>query len=75
MTYSISCGSGTNIAPFDVTDHNKIFVAPPLQIDLGVFYQQLLQLEEAAEHNDDKVVTQLQNIVPTYHPNRKMLRS
>ena len=26
------------------TDHNKIFVAPPLQIDLGVFYQQLLQL-------------------------------
>ena len=57
------------------TDHNKIFVAPPLQIDLGVFYQQLLQLEEAAEHNDDKVVTQLQNIVPTYHPNRKMLRS
>ena len=38
-------------------------------------YQQLLQLEEAAEHNDDKVVTQLQNIVPTYHPNRKMLRS
>ena len=57
------------------TDHNKIFVAPPLQIDLGVFYKQLLQLEEAAEHNDDKVVTQLQNIVPTYHPNRKMLRS
>ena len=57
------------------TDHNKIFVAPPLQIDLGVFYQKLLQLEEAAEHNDDKVVTQLQNIVPTYHPNRKMLRS
>ena len=57
------------------TDHNKIFVAPPLQIDLGVFYQQLLQLEEAAEHNDDKVVTQLQNMVPTYHPNRKMLRS
>ena len=57
------------------TDHNKIFVAPPLQIDLGVFYQQLLQLEEAAEHNDDKVVTQLQSIVPTYHPNRKMLRS
>ena len=57
------------------TDHNKIFVAPPLQIDLGVFYQQLLQLEEAAEHNDDKVVTQLQNIVPTYHPTRKMLRS
>ena len=57
------------------TDHNKIFVAPPLQIDLGVFYQQLLQLEEAAEHNDDKVVTQLQNIVPTYHPNLKMLRS
>ena len=57
------------------TDHNTIFVAPPLQIDLGVFYQQLLQLEEAAEHNDDKVVTQLQNIVPTYHPNRKMLRS
>ena len=57
------------------TDHNKIFVAPPLQIDLGVFYQQLLQLEEAAEHNDDNVVTQLQNIVPTYHPNRKMLRS
>ena len=57
------------------TDHNKIFVAPPLQIDLGVYYQQLLQREEAAEHNDDKVVTQLQNIVPTYHPNRKMLRS
>ena len=57
------------------TDHNKIFVAPPLQIDLGEFYQQLIRLEEAAEHNDDKVVEELQQIVPTYHPNRKMLKS
>ena len=57
------------------TDHNKIFVAPPLQIDLGSFYQQLIRLEEAAEHNDDRVVEELQNIVPTYHPNRKMMQS
>lgn len=56
------------------TDHNKIFVAPPLQIDLGEFYQQLVRLEEVAEHNDDAVVRELQSIVPTYHPNREMLQ-
>ena len=57
------------------TDHNKIFVAPPLQIDLATFYQQLVRLEEAAEHNDDHVVQELQSIVPTYHPNREMMKT
>ena len=57
------------------TDHNKIFVAPPLQIDLATFYQQLVRLEEAAEHNDDHLVQELQSIVPTYHPNREMMKT
>lgn len=55
------------------TDHNKIFVAPPLTIDLAVFYDSLKELERAAEHNDDGVVEHLQSMVPTYHPNRNML--
>lgn len=41
------------------TVHNKIFVAPPRNIDLGEFYQQLQELAVAAEHNDDSVVEQL----------------
>ena len=40
------------------TVHNKIFVAPPRNIDLGEFYQQLKELAVAAEHNDDSVVEQ-----------------
>lgn len=56
------------------TDHNKIFVAPPLEIDLAVFYDALKDLEHTAEKNDDTVVEKLQVIVPTYHPNRDMMQ-
>ena len=48
------------------TVHNKIFVAPPRNIDLGEFYQQLQELAVAAEHNDDSVVEQLAKMVPTF---------
>src|SRR5699024_8885096 len=41
------------------TEHNKIFVAPPRNIDLEVFYQQLQDLIAAAAHNDEAVVQQL----------------
>ena len=50
------------------TVHNKIFVAPPRNIDLGEFYQQLQELAVAAEHNDDSVVEQLAKMVPTFSP-------
>ncbi len=55
------------------TQHNKIFVAPPRNIDLEQFYQQLQELIHAAEHNDDGVVRQLQQIVPTFTPVRDNL--
>ncbi|MGN0663414.1 MAG: polysaccharide biosynthesis protein [Faecalibacterium sp.] len=56
------------------TVHNKIFVAPPRQIDLPVFYQQLQELAEAAERNDEGVVLQLQKMIPTFTPVRDQLR-
>ena len=54
------------------TAHNKIFVAPPMQIDLAAFYTNLQALEAAAAHNDEAVVHMLQKIVPGYHPNRQV---
>ncbi|WP_295338357.1 nucleoside-diphosphate sugar epimerase/dehydratase [uncultured Subdoligranulum sp.] len=54
------------------TAHNKIFIAPPMQIDLADFYNGLQALQVAAHHNDDAVVECLQHMVPSYHPNRRV---
>ena len=54
------------------TAHDKIFIAPPMQIDLAEFYTDLQALGAAAHHNDDAVVECLQKMVPGYHPNRKV---
>ena len=54
------------------TAHNKIFIAPPMQIDLEKFYTDLQTLKTAARHNDNDVVDILQEMVPTYHPNRRV---
>ena len=54
------------------TAHNKIFIAPPMTIDLAGFYTNLQELQRCAEHNDEKVVEQLQKMVGSYHPNRKV---
>ncbi len=56
------------------TEHNKISIAPPRDIDLAIFYEQLQILFEAAEQSGEAVVKQLQKIVPTFQPNRAMLR-
>ena len=56
------------------TVHNKIFVAPPRNIDLGEFYQQLQDLAAAAEHNDEGVVKQLEKMIPTFTPTRGNLK-
>ena len=52
------------------TAHDKIFVAPPMQIDLPSFYAQLQELQEHLENKDDAIVEQLQKMVSSYHPNR-----
>ena len=54
------------------TAHNKIFIAPPMEIDLADFYTGLQDLRAAAHHNDDAVVECLQHMVPSYHPNRRV---
>ena len=54
------------------TAHNKIFIAPPMQIDLEKFYTDLQRLKNSALHNSDEVVDVLQEMVPTYHPNRRV---
>ena len=54
------------------TAHNKIFIAPPMDIDLARFYTELQNLQVCAEHNDEAVVMGLQRIVGRYHPNRKV---
>lgn len=56
------------------TQHNKIFVASPRRIDLAQFYEQLNELVEAAEHNDEGVVNQLEKMIPTFTPVRDNLR-
>ena len=57
------------------TEHNKIFVAPPRNIDLAEFYQQLQDLTAAAAHNDEGVVDQLEKMIPTFTPTRKNLKT
>ena len=57
------------------TEHNKIFVAPPRQIDLADFYSQLQTLTAAAEHNDEGVVKQLAKMIPTFTPTRSNLKT
>ena len=57
------------------TEHNKIFVAPPRQIDLADFYSQLQTLAAAAEHNDEGVVKQLAEMIPTFTPTRSNLKT
>lgn len=54
------------------TAHNKIFIAPPMQINLPVFYVALQELQASAAHNDEQVVEELQTIVSSYHPNRRV---
>ena len=56
------------------TVHNKIFVAPPRNIDLGEVYQQLQELAVAAEHYVDSVLEQLDKMVPTFTPTRENLK-
>ncbi len=53
------------------TAHNKIFVAPPIPMDDAIFRSQLTSLSSASAHNDENVVIALEEIVPTYSPNRK----
>ncbi len=57
------------------TEHNKIYIAPPREIDLAIFYEELQSLFEAAEQGGEAVVAQLQKIVPTFQPNREMMRN
>ena len=54
------------------TAHNKIFIAPPMQIDLATFYNDLQRLQAAAHRDDDAVIDILQQMVPSYHPNRRV---
>ena len=56
------------------TQHNKIFVASPRNIDLAQFYEQLQALTAAAEHNDEGVVKQLAAMIPTFTPTRENLK-
>ena len=44
------------------TAHNKIFIAPPMQIDLEKFYTDLQRLKDSARHNSDEVVDVLQEM-------------
>ncbi len=56
------------------TAHDKIFVAPPTDLDAGALSAQLDQLQAALDADDDQaIVDGLKRIVPTYSPNRDML--
>lgn len=55
------------------TQHNKIYIAPPRDIDLAEFYEQLQTLFDASERGGEAVVAELRKIVPTFQPNRDMM--
>ncbi len=54
------------------TEHDKIFIAPPMDIDLAQFYTQLQELDRCTEQSDTAVINQLQKMVESYHPNRQL---
>ncbi len=50
------------------TAHDKIFVAPPMQVDDDVLYDNIDSLVQAAEQDDSLVKALLLEAVPTYRP-------
>ncbi len=54
------------------TAHNKIFIAPPMEIDLPRFYTALQALQQSTEQGEEQVVEALQAIVGRYRPNRRV---
>jgi len=48
------------------TSHNKIMVAPLIEQDTHLFELQLKSLQAAAEHNDERVMEAVKQIVPEY---------
>jgi FlaA1/EpsC-like NDP-sugar epimerase len=55
------------------TAHDKIFIAPPIPMDEETLYSQIEILRQTAEHNDDYVKETLLQILPTYHPEEKIM--
>ncbi len=53
------------------TAHNKIFIAPPMQIDLAKFYADLQQLKDCRAQRRRRR-THPAGDGPTYHPNRRV---
>lgn len=54
------------------TSHEKIWIENPEYYDMELLHNQLAKLMSALERDDDEeMVALLQEIVPTYHPNRE----
>jgi len=54
------------------TAHNKIFVAPPIELDAAAFERGYAQLSQLADADDaPAVVEKLTEVVGTYTPDRK----
>ena len=58
------------------TKHQRIFVAQPETIDLHGLLAQVTELRQLAVHLDNETIIQkLQEIVPTYQPNRGFIKT
>ena len=58
------------------TKHQRIFVAQPETIDLHGLLAQVTELRQLAVHLDnEKIIQKLQEIVPTYQPNRGFIKT
>ncbi len=55
------------------TDHDKIFIAPPIPVDDAALYCHIDALRHVAEHNDDHVRVTLLQALPTYHPEETIM--
>ncbi len=50
------------------TANKLIFIGNPIEIQEDLLFNQLQELEEAAERQDTQIRSYVQKIVPTYHP-------
>ena len=53
------------------TSHDRIMIAPPIDMDLGAFSRELDDLRASLDTGDDAIVESLVKITGTYVPNRK----
>ena len=56
------------------TENELIHIGRPIEMDAGLFWQQMSRLHEECEANSDRIKEQVAEVVPTYKPQNKRSR-